>query len=158
MAKTDDNYISADLTEEQANALIAEILKIQAKMPFLISFTKQQRKSITKPSEEAFAACGAMAQIGETFPDHFPKAVLDVAELRRDYTLGKNLKPVLDAVNGLSRSIQDTLMAARSDSYRVSLQGYGLVKMIESKLPGVAALIAGMRKIFERPSRTKTTG
>jgi len=153
MPRSQDNLISAELSPEKAQDLIARLRAIQAELPFLISLTKEERKRLAKPSDEAFTASASVVQIAQSFPDHFPPSILDAAELHRDHELAQQLADVHDAARALARGLEDTLLAARSDTYRVALQGYAIIKTIENKLPGVAALIQGLRQTLDRRAR-----
>ena len=101
---------------------------IQAKMPFMIDLTVDDRRSLPKLGDKsrAFVDHGLVlaTQNEGILPRNF-----DLDEYRRDVALVRQLEPVVLAMRQLMKRLEDTYMAAGSDAYSQTLVVYQVAKL-----------------------------
>ena len=72
-------------------------------------------------------------------PDIMPR-VFNTEEFKRDYSLVKDLQPLLAQVNQLAEGMQNTLLATNSDALSASLEVYAAVRQHRDKVIGLNVL------------------
>lgn len=123
-----NDLIKGELSAEQQQALLQAITDIQAKLPFLIDLTAEDRRNLPKMGDKsrAFVDQGlALASQNEgILPRNF-----DLDEYRRDVTLVRQLEPVIMAMRQLMSRLDDTYLAVGSDAYSQTLIVYQAAKL-----------------------------
>lgn len=150
-----NNYVSAELSVKKQQELLSQLQNIRQALSFLVLFSPEERRSLAKPSDEALETSSQILQLIEQNPKHFPKELVDREELLRDLALIEMLIPLRDAAEQLAQALDDTLLAARSDSYRALLKAYSLAQLLQHELPGVAASIDPLKTVLEKSGRKK---
>jgi hypothetical protein len=79
-------------------------------------------------------------------------------ELARDLALANALRPIVRGLKALTKALDDTITAARSDAYRNALEAYVFAKPLVKKIPGLSEELAPVRSHFDRPSRRPPKG
>ena len=82
-------------------------------------------------------------------PDILP-GVFDIHEFKKDYQLSKDLTTIVDQINQLSASLNDTLMAVSSDAITGALEIYSAVKQNSDRVPGLQVAATEMAEFFKR--------
>lgn len=132
--------------------VIKMIGDMRAKMPFLITLTEDEIHNMTKMGKHTAQLVEKANRVLTEFPDILPKS-FDAAEYKKDYQLAKDLKPIAEQLTVLLRSIENTLLAAESDTVVAALDIYGSVKLNEKSVPGLNQLAAEMGDCFKRTPR-----
>ena len=122
------DLINGELLPEQQQAVLQAISDIQAKLPFMIDLTMEDRRSLPKMGDKsrAFVDQGLVVAIQNQaiLPRNF-----DVTEYQRDVALFRQLEPVVLAMRQLMKRLEDTYLAAGSDAYSNALLVYQVAKL-----------------------------
>jgi hypothetical protein len=145
------SLISATLTKEDREAVIAAVATIKQKLPFLMDLTAEERKSLPKMGDKSRAFVSKALEIATQNPDFLPRS-FDLEEMNRDVELLESLYPVLLALTQLQELVDDTVMAVGSDAYAAALVVYNFAKA-SGKGSGLDAVADEMGKRFARKSR-----
>ena len=123
-----NNLIKGELFAEQQQTLLQAITDIQAKLPFMIDLTVEDRRNLPKMGDKsrAFVDQGLVlaTQNEGILPRNF-----DLDEYRRDVTLVRQLEPVVMAMRQLMSRLDDTYLAVGSDAYSQTLVVYQAAKL-----------------------------
>lgn len=152
---TADKLVSGQLTDQQRAEVMTKLAEIQKTLGFLVTMTMQERARIAKPGSDALAAAESVVVMLESHSQYFSTQVVDPKEIRKDLALIKALTPMLDVVQGLADAISDTLLAAKSDTFRAVLKSYTLAQVIAQQVPGMSASLQPLKEVFERPARKR---
>lgn len=124
---SDQNLVSATLTDADRDAVLAAIATIQTKLPFLIGLSMADRVNLQKMGNIRRSFVEQTVTIGNQNAQVLP-ASFHLGELNVDMDLYHQLAPVMDALKPVFEKLDDTLMALGSDLYAASLEGYGYIK------------------------------
>jgi hypothetical protein len=82
---------------------------------------------------------------------------LDVAELKKDVELVKNIDPVYNLMSQIFTSLDDTYTALGSEAFNASLTFYNIVRdAAKRNVPGASTIYEDLKKRFPgRPSGSK---
>jgi hypothetical protein len=145
------SLISATLTKEDREAVIAAVATIKQKLPFLMDLTAEERKSLPKMGDKSRAFVSKALEVANQNPDFLPRS-FDLEEMKRDVELFESLYPVLLALTQLQELVDDTCVAVGSDAYAAALVVYNFAKA-SGKGSGLDAVADEMSKRFARKSR-----
>lgn len=122
------NLISATLASTLATEIIADIAALRAKQAaFLLALSAEQKADLAKMGTgnrvlEDIIRTAATENPGE-LASNFPLAGWD-----EDRAFASTYRPVVAAAEKLASDMQDTLLAADSDSWTIALEAYGDLK------------------------------
>jgi hypothetical protein len=151
---SDDNRISAVLTDETVRQIIAYYDAIDALLPFNISLTIDQRRTIPNISTERGAMDDAFMTQMSAHPDLVPSFV-DMEEVSRDRELRKKLLQLIARDEHTREKFIDANHCAGSDNYQAYMAFYANVKLAAKRnVPGINAVLADLQRFF--PSRSNT--
>ena len=123
-----NDLIKGELLPEQQQAVLQAMIDIQAKLPFLIDLTAEDRRSLPKMGDKsrAFVDQGLVlaTQNEGILPRNF-----DLDEYRRDVALTRQLEPLVLTMRQLMKWLEDTYIAAGSDAYSHTLIVYQAAKL-----------------------------
>ncbi len=122
----DPYRVSATLSQEDHQVVIAALDTINQKLPFLIDLTIAERRSMPKRGDktEAFVRRGFETAIQhETL---FPAAFME--ELRKDTELLDSLAPIRTAIDTLQKRLDDTAMQVGAEAYAAARTVYQVTK------------------------------
>jgi hypothetical protein len=100
---------------------------LQAKLPFLVGLTAEERKYLPKMGDKSRAFVLRALEVGQKNQGMLPRA-FDLEEMRRDVELYQALYPIYLAVNQLAELIDDSLTEIGSESYAAALVIYNGAK------------------------------
>lgn len=123
------NLVSATLTDADQAAVLAAIGTIKSKLPFLISLTPQQRKTLPKMGDGSTAYVDKAYQFASQNSDKLG-ADFGMDEYTEDYALLQQLQPIDTAMTELTEQFADTKLALRSDLMVRSNFTYGMMKVL----------------------------
>ena len=143
--------ISATVAAADLQAVKDAIAIIQQKLPFLISLTPDERKSILKTGPNSLSFVQNAQQAAQNNPDIFPKS-FDVTEFASDVTLFAVLTDINTAVAQLGSSIDDTRMAVGGEAMKEATQVYTYVKTAAASTPGLKPVADQLGQRFQKAS------
>lgn len=147
-----NDLVKGELTPEQQQAVLQVLQDLQAKLPFLIDLTAEDRRNLPKLGDKSRAfvdQCLVAANQNEgMLPRNF-----DLDEYRRDVGLFKQMEPVVMAMRQFSSRVEDTFLAVGSDAYSQSLVVYQTAKLA-GKDGSMNQHLEGMGKRFARKLTT----
>jgi hypothetical protein len=131
--------ISASIVAADLTAIRTSLDAINAKLPFLITLTTEERKKLFKMGDKSVAFVQQCLQAVKDNPTLMP-AGFSVTEFDKDVKLATDLLTVLTQVRQLAEKLDDTLMAVASEAMNESSQVYGQVKLAAKRSPGMKTL------------------
>ena len=124
---SNQNKVSAELTEAIVAEILAAFTTIRTKMPFLISLTDEDRAHLPHIGDKSAEALNQTLQFVNQFPEALP-ATFSIPEFKKDATLFNPLQSVVMASNEANRIINDTDLGLRSDLLLAILDVYAFAK------------------------------
>ncbi|MGV3532878.1 MAG: hypothetical protein ACO1QR_10950 [Chthoniobacteraceae bacterium] len=117
------HIIDITLTTEQEAAITDAVAALPTAMPFLHSFSADQRKRLVRmgPRRESFARLAL--EVAQQHGAYIPSTV-EVAKLQRDIGLIDTLTPVKIQLQNLLQQVKDTQAAAAHDACEAGLEVY----------------------------------
>lgn len=150
---SEQNLVSATLTDADRDAALAALHAYEAKLPFLLGLTPAERQQLQKMGDTRRAFVEQTVTIAAQNPQIFP-ASFDQAELQKDMNLYLQLAPIADAIQVSYDKTNDTIMALGSDLYSTSLEAYGYIKAA-GKSQGLDSLRAQLKSSRQRVPQHK---
>jgi len=146
--------ISATLDAAVVEEIIKRLDQARAMLPFLINLTPDERQTIPKMGDKTFPFVDKTLEYAALNANLIPP-YLDVAELRRDFDLAKQLSQIQNAIAQFHEAVSDTALALGSEAYTASLAFYNSVKTAtKSNVPGTNSIYEDLKKRF--PGKTKS--
>ena len=146
------NLVSATLTEETKNQILAKLTEIKSALSFLLSLQPKEVMGIFKAGNAYAPLLDKAYHVVIDHPEILP-AVFDKEEFINDYMLSKEITPIDNQVNQLSESLTKTLMAINSDTLSGTLEVYAAVKQNKDKVPGLNVVAEEMAEFFKRSAK-----
>jgi hypothetical protein len=140
------NKISASFSEINKEAVLVKIAEVKAMMPFLVSLTAEERKTLRKMGPKSVDYVRQSLEGAKAFPDELKKS-FDVVEMEKDFTLINNLLGVQIACQSILESINDTMMAGGIDAMEAADEVYASLKSSAKSNVNAKAMV---EKISER--------
>jgi hypothetical protein len=145
--------ISAQLSETDLQDIKTAIATIEAKLPFLIHLTVEERRKLFKMGNKSLAFVSNSLTAAQSNPDILP-ASFDLDEFNSDYQLASTLTEVHLRLQQLTEKVDDTLIAVSSEAMTSSLTVYDYIKTAAKKTPGLRAIADQLGERF-KASRSK---
>ncbi|MEH2262625.1 hypothetical protein [Nostoc sp.] len=140
--------ITASLSPADVQEIKAAFATIQAKMPFLVTLSAEERRNLFKMGDKRLAFVNNSLIAAQSNKEILP-ASFDVDEFVRDYQLAATLTEVLIGLRQLTEQVDDTLMAVGSEAMGSSLTVYDYVKTAAKKTPGLKSLAEQLGERFK---------
>lgn len=145
---TDNNRISAELTQQQIDDISAAIATIHTNLDFLINLSAQDRREMPKMGDKTLAFDEKCASHMAAHPEMVPGFV-DVAEVTKDRTLRLPLADIERELNELCDMVNDTLLQVSSEIYIADLSFYASVRdAARRNVPGADVIYAELQERF----------
>lgn len=145
--------ISAKLTDADVQEIKEAIATIEAKLPFLVNLTAEERRKLFKMGNKSLTFVSNSLTAAQSNRDILP-ASFNVDEFARDYQLATTLTNIHLGLQQLAEKVDDTLMAVNSEAMSSSLTVYDYVKTAAKKTPGLKAIAEQLGERF-KAMRTK---
>jgi hypothetical protein len=146
------NLISAALAPETKTDVIQKLADIKSKLGFLLTLQPNEIKGLFKAGtgyapfvEKAYNAINAHPQI--------MAGVFDLEEFKKDYVLSKDLTTIVNQIDELADSLNNTLIAVNSDAMAGALEVYAAVKQNRDKVPGLNVVADEMSEFFKKAKK-----
>ena len=140
--------ISADLSAEDVKEIKVALETIQAKLPFLVNLTVEERRRLYKMGDKSLAFVNNSLTAAQSNPDILPGS-FDTEELARDYQLATVLNDLRISLRQVTEKVDDTLVAVGSEAMASSLSVYDYVKAAAKRQPGLKAVAAQLGERFK---------
>ena len=101
--------VSATLTTQDRDAVLAAIFTIREKLPFLIDLGAGQRNAMAKLGDRSQAFVRKAFEVGSQNPGMLPVS-FDLEEMRRDADLFDSLSAIRPALDKLGNQVADTTL------------------------------------------------
>jgi hypothetical protein len=120
------NLVSAVLSNEDQQAILAAVDTILGKMPFLVDLSNNDRVTMPKLGDKSEAFAGKAIEVATHHSEMFPMGF--VQELQKDSTLLNVLGPIRVAVAALQKKIDDTTMQIGGEIFAAARTIYSVTK------------------------------
>lgn len=147
-----ENRISASLTPEDKQAVMAAIATLREKLPFLTDISPEERRSLPKMGDKSRAFVQKALEIAQQNEGILPRA-FDLAEMRKDVALAADLYAILLAIAQLHELVDDTYLVVGSEAYAGALLIYNAAKI--NNVGGLDDALDELGKRFARKARGK---
>ncbi|MGG6268404.1 hypothetical protein ACQ4M3_19595 [Leptolyngbya sp. AN03gr2] len=148
------NRVSATLSTSDRETVLNAIEAIKQAMPFLVSLTLEERKSMPKAGDRGRGFMLNCYDAAQKYTDCLPRT-FDTAEMQKDLRLIEDLYPVLIALRELNSLVNDTYFAAQSEAYVAALKVYDAVKSHDD-LPGMKVTVDELKRQFVRRNKKES--
>jgi hypothetical protein len=147
-AMNNHNRISAELTDELIDEVIADIRAIRAKLSFLVSLNAQDRRELPKMGEKSIGFDEKCVTYMSSHSEFMPGFV-DTEELARDRKLRTQLLRIQPVATCLADVVDDGVMLSNSDIWMADLSYYQAVRTACKRgIPGAEAIYEDLRTRF----------
>lgn len=142
-----EKNVSAVLTAADLQAVISFLQQADAKLPFLITLTPEERIAITKMGPKSVDFVNDALETVNTFPDIMPSS-FDKDEFTRDTQLVSALIKIKMYLDALQQKVDDTLLEVGSEAMVRALDVYSQVNIQQDKVPGLRSAFEKLRSRF----------
>lgn len=141
----------ADITKvKDAMKIIMDIL-----VKYLIALTPEERRTMLKMGDGTEPFVEKVLDYIDSNPQFLP-AIIDPAEMKKDWKLWLQLIPILRMVDQLQSNLSDTIMEAGSEVYADCLGYYGGVQFgVKMNFPDAKPIEDDLRKRFVGQGKRK---
>jgi hypothetical protein len=140
--------IEATLSDADLKEIKEAIDVIQAKMPFLVNLTADERRSLFKMGDKRLAFVQNSLKAAESNRGILPNS-FDFDGYVKDCELASQLTEVLMALRQITEQTDDTLMAVGSEAVSSSLTVYEYVKTAAKKTAGLKSVADQLGNLFK---------
>jgi hypothetical protein len=131
------------------------IKSIETKIPFLTTFTTEERKSLAKIGDKGITFITKTLEFAANNPDIIPRG-FDIEEYRKKVETSENLFIIMNQLAVISRKLEDTYKDFLDDSFSDSRSIYKVAKLAGIDIGDFEEIVKELGKIFARKSRKKT--
>lgn len=146
------NLVSGVFSTEQSTSIDQALVTIKNGLPMLIILQPGQKKEFVKVGNSYLPLIELAHNVVTEHPE-LMSGVFDKAEFDRDYNIARDLITVLNRLEELTESVQDTIFAANSDAMSAALEVYAAVQQNKDKIPGLDTVAAKMAAFFKKSRR-----
>lgn len=146
-----DNRISATLSQTDRDEILVAIKTIREKMPFLISLSAEESKSLAQIGDKRRAFVAAALALAEHNQNFLPRS-FEVEEMRKDVELFNALESILLPLTQLTELIDGTVKVAGSEAYASALAVYQYAKA-GGVAEGLESAVDDLGKRFARKTK-----
>ena len=146
------NRVSAVLAQETLDGTLAAFTTARGNLPFLIEFTKEQRKKLVRIDESTQPWTAKMLEVAVQHSEIVPPK-LSVAEMEKDVVLWGQLIKIDQALTSLKQLVDDTISAVAVDAYSAALVLYHLGNESGLAGEGLEELMDELGRRFARKAR-----
>lgn len=147
--------ITATVPDADVATIKAAIATIQQKLPFLISLTDQERKSLPKAGSNSLSFVEHAQTAAQNNPTILPGS-FDATGFGSHVDLFAVLTDVNTSIAQLASEVDDTRMAAGSEAMKDARKVYDYVKAAVKATPGLKPVADQLAERFQHTSAAKT--
>lgn len=145
------NRISVTLAQADRDAVMAAVITIREKLPFLIDLSVEERKALPKLGDKSRAFVSKALEVAKQNSDFLPRS-FDLDEMRKDVELFEAMYPVVVAMSQLQELLDDTYTTVGSEAYSAALTVYNYAKA-SGQGAGLDAVVGELKQRFARKPR-----
>ncbi|TAF75855.1 MAG: hypothetical protein EAZ53_05255 [Bacteroidetes bacterium] len=142
------NNLSVTLPQADVDAVKAAIATINSKLPFLISLTNDERKSLFKMGPKSIDFVQSSLRVVNNNANILP-ASFSVPEFAKDVNAYVPMSEIMLLIDSLNEKINDTAMAMGSEAMKQSLDVYDYVKTAAKRTPGLKSVADELGQRFK---------
>ena len=146
--------ISESVSDENFKAIKQAINVIAEKLPFLITLSTDEKRSLTKLGPKSLDFVRECIVVTENYPEILPTG-LDTKELAKDSKLFEQLSELKMLLNSLNEKVNDTTIAVGNEAMKASLSVYDYVKAAAKTIAGLKSVAQSLFERFKRAKKTK---
>jgi hypothetical protein len=147
--------INATLPDADAQAIKNAFAAVLEKLPFVVNFTAEERKSGVKTGSEGLSFVKNALNAALSNPTILP-ASFDTAAFQRDVELLEKLIPLAIEAASVASQVDDTRMATGRDAMTQAILVYNYVKTAAKGTPGLKPIADQLSERFKRAGKPKT--
>jgi hypothetical protein len=146
--------ISYVMPQADIDAVKAAITTINSKMPFLVTLTEDERKTLFKLGPKSVDFVQDCASAVQAFPGIFPPS-FNTSEFTKDAQLFKIMVDIFMSLDSLNEKLNDTMMAVGSEAMGASLHAYTYVQTAADTTPGLKSVAEKIGERFKGQGKRK---
>jgi hypothetical protein len=146
--------IDATLTAADLQAVKEAFKTILQKLPFLVSLTAAERKTIFKTGPDSLSFVTNALTAAQDNPTILPVSFSTPA-FQRDVDLFTVLTEVVTLASSVASQIDDTRLAVGGEAMQQANQVYTYIKAAAKMTPGLKPVAAQLSERFQRVSKQK---
>jgi hypothetical protein len=152
---SNDNLISASISNDDIQAIKDALALIRGKLPFLVSLSPQDRREMVKMGEKSIGFDEKCTLYMSNHAEFVP-GFLDMEEVARDRALRAQILGFWSTLHALTEQVDDTLMVVNQDIWMANLAYYQSVREAAKRgRPNAQTLYEDMRTRFPGNSSAK---
>jgi hypothetical protein len=148
------------LSDQDLQQIKQAIDLIQAKLPFLVTLSAEERKRLYKMGDKRIAFVQNSLSAAQSNPNILP-ASFDLNYFNQRYQMAVRLNEVLMRLQQLHEQVDDTVLAMGSEAMTHSLTVYDYVKTAAKKTPGLKGIAEQLGTLFKairsKPPKPETS-
>jgi len=149
-----EKNVSAVVTAEDVQKVIAHLQEAERLLPFLISLSIEERRFLTKLGPKSVDFVADANETVKAFPFIMP-TTFDKAELAKDSDLTRMLVTIKMHLDSFHQKVDDTLMEVGSEAMSSSLEVYAQVQLQKDSVPGLRSAYEKLKSRFLRSKHKK---
>jgi hypothetical protein len=142
------NKVSYEITQEQIQAIATAVETINNALPFLVTLTPRDRRTILRAGDRDQAFIRRSLQVANVVEQHLPRS-FEIDEMRRDIDLAEAIYPIMIDISQLAQKLSDTHVVLNSEAYSAALEVYSTTRRVKD-LEGLAGPFAELKRRFVR--------
>lgn len=146
--------ISYVMPQADIDAVKTAVATINSKMPFLVTLTEDERKSLFKLGPKSVDFIQDCSSAVQSFPAIFP-ASFNTSEFTKDAQLFKVLVDIFMSMDSLNEKLNDTLTAVGSEAMGAGLHAYTYVQAAADTTPGLKTVADKIGQRFKSQGKRK---
>lgn len=123
------NLVAGTLNDADKTEVLAAIQTIKTKLPFLITLTPDERRSLPRMGDASTAYVQQAYEFASANMDKLG-ADFGMADYTSDFKLEQQMRPIETALTDLAEGVSDTMLGLRSDLMVRSNLAYAMSKLL----------------------------
>jgi hypothetical protein len=148
------NEVSAVLSQQAQDKIIAMIADIKSLLPFLISLTEADKARMPGFGDKSLVFAQKTLNLAQKQADFLPRS-FSVEEMEKDVNLYKALYSIIQPLNLLMEKLTDTFRKVGAEAFDAARIVYGSARQAGQSTGGLDAIMEDIGKRFARKARGK---
>lgn len=149
-----EKNVSAIITAEDVQKVIALLQEAEGLLPFLISLSIEERRFLPKLGPKSVDFVSDASETVKAFP-HIMPSTFDNTEFTKDSDLTRALVTIKMNLDAFQQKVDDTLMEVGSEAMTSSLEVYAQVQLQKDTVPGLRSAYEKLKARFLRSKHKK---
>jgi len=145
---SDDNRVSATLSDQDLTDILGAVATIRAQLPFLVTLSPHERREMAKMGDKSVGFDEKCTAYMASHPEFLPGFVL-FDEIGKDRELRAQMMWFFAELNGLAKGVDATLLVVSSEVWMADLAYYQSVREAARRnKPGAKGIYEDFRQRF----------